>query len=210
MMFRASLSAASLFLLWSAGMAQVSIQPAPPRTPSDTVYPNRLPPPAANDTLYMQSKIASFKIVPKGPELPNGRLEFSFSGTVLVSGLVPGTTLKTTGDIREEYDNRDHPNEIHKQVFFGKGKILIVGQFGACQWFGTDLDLTFKGSAIFRCIGEFDKNLSTGYFWFDPAKKNPLQVDMITVVVPEILIGPMKAIKREDFEKQKKKEQKGG
>jgi len=201
MMLRALALVAGLLVFASVASAQVGpIHLAPPRPHQDVIITHTLPPPAPNDTLHMKTKIGSFKLVRKGPELPNGRLEFSFAGTVLVSGLVPGSTLKTIGDLREEYDNK----EQGKQVFFGKGKIIIVGEFRACQWFGTDLDFSFKGSAVVRVTSEFDKNLSTGSFWYDDNVVSPLQVQMITIVVPKQNYGPVKAITREQFEQMKK------
>ncbi|MFI5388044.1 MAG: hypothetical protein ACHQ50_18205, partial [Fimbriimonadales bacterium] len=163
-----------------------------------------VPKSAARDTLHMQSHLASFKIVPRGPEVPAGRLEFSFSGTVMVNGLAPGSYLATTGNVRKEYDHPEHG----RLVYFGKGKILIVGRFKGCQWFGRDLDLTFKGAGIVRFVAEFDKNLETGSYWFDPKFKNPMDVNLWQVVVPQPIVTPEKAITREEFERQKK--QKGG
>lgn len=160
-----------------------------------------MPKPATGDTLHIQTKVGSFKLVAKGESLPAGRLEFSFHGTVLISGLVPGSYLQTSGNIRKEYENVAEG----KTVYFGSGKILIVGSFRNCQWFGRDLDFQFQGSAVVRVISEFDDKLKTGNFWFEPTEKNPLQVDMLTLVVPEIRNSPMPAITREEFEKMKKK-----
>lgn len=208
MMFRASTSAMLLLALGGSVVAQ-----KPTATPTSSAAQNvgipasalaQLPPPAYQDTVHMQSHVASFKFVPKGDLLPVGRLEFSFQGTVLVNGLAEGSYLQTTGDVRKEYENKQHG----RQVFFGKGKILIVGKFKGCQWFGRDLDLTFKGSAVIRVVAEFDKNLDTGTFWFDPARKNSLQVNLIPIIVPAPRDTPAQAKTREEFEKEKK--QKGG
>jgi len=206
MMFRVSALVAGLFLLASVASAQAKLRLAPLKahTAEPAVVPRPLPAPTPNDTLYLKTKIGSFKFVRKGTEYPNGRLDLSFTGTVLVSGLVSGSTLQTIGNIREEYDNKQHG----KQVFFGKGKIVVVGQFRACQCFATDIDLTFKGSAILRITSEFDKNFDTGSYWFDDKVVNPLQVQMSTVVVPKEQVGPVKAITREQYE-QMKKQQKG-
>lgn len=184
--------------------------PAPTAKPAATASQGAIPAaalamvpkPATGDTLHMESKIASFKIVPKGSHLPTGRLEMSFQGTVLISGVVPGSYVSTTGNLRKEFDDRG------KTVYYGTGKLLIVGSFRNCQWFGKDLNFNFTGDAIVRAIAEFDKNLNTGQFWYDPERKNPLQANLTTLPVPEIRNTPMKAITRENFEKMKK--QKGG
>ena len=168
----------------------VATTPAIPRSAMALV-----PPAAIGDTLHLQSHIASFKIVERGEDLPAGTLNLNFQGTVLVSGLAPGSYLQTSGDVREEYESKPHG----KQVYFGRGKLILVGKFKSCEWFGRDLDMTFKGAGIVRVISEFDKKLETGHFWFDPTRKQPLQTQLIPIVVPEVRIGPEKAIKREDF-----------
>ncbi|HVT11514.1 MAG TPA: hypothetical protein VHE55_04545 [Fimbriimonadaceae bacterium] len=205
MMFRPLASAALLLALGGSVIAQKP--PTAPATSTGAIPQSalaQLPPPAYDDTLHMESHVASFKIVPKGDAIPSGRLEFSFEGTVLVNGLTDGSFLQTTGNVRKEYENKEHG----RQVFFGRGKILIVGKFRACQWFGRDLDFTFKGSGIVRVIAEFDQKLDTGTFWFDPAKKNALQVNLIPIIVPHPRDTPEPAITREEFNKMKK--QKGG
>jgi hypothetical protein len=158
------------------------------------------------DTLHMVTNVASFKILPKGDELPSGRLDFSFEGTVLVTGLEPGSYLKTEGKIRKEYEDKAHG----KQVFFGKGRILIVGKFSNCQWFGRNLDFTFKGSGSVRMITEYDSNLKTGKYWFNPEKKEDLQPTLMGIPVPNERRGPPPAITREEYEAQKKKLKGGG
>jgi hypothetical protein len=211
MMSRASFTAALALVL---GCAALALQkPAPPATATaapPTAIPAAalamMPKPALGDTLRAVTHIGSFKIVPKGEELPSGRLEFSFSGTVLVSGLDPASYLKVTGNVRKEYESK--PNG--KDVYFGNGKILIVGKFRNCEWFGRNLDFTFKGSGVVRIIAEFDKNGDTGTFWYDPTEKSPLQVNLLPLEVPKNRGGLMKAIMREDYEKQKKQQQKGG
>ncbi len=211
MMFRVTLSAAVAALLCISALAQ---KPVPPPTPTTTPpVPAKgepketglVPASVPGDTLHVQSRMASFKIVPRGTDFPTGRLEFSFDGTVMLNGLVPGSVLKTTGTVKEEYDNKEHG----RQVFFGKGSMLVVGKFKGCQWFGRDLVLSFKGLGVVRVTAEFDKDLNTGSYWYDPAEKIPLQTSLMPLVVPQQISGPIRAIKREDFEKQKK-QPKGG
>jgi hypothetical protein len=209
MMFRASLTAV-LTCLTLSGVSALQ-QPPPANAPqAGPAIPASamamMPAPEASDLVFIKSGVGSFKVVPKGPGAPPaGRLEFSFSGTVLITGLEPGSFLQTSGNVRREYQNE----KFAKQVYFGRGKILIVGKFRNCEWFGRDLDLKFKGSAIFRMISEFDKNLNTGEFWYEGDRKHvPLQTSLIPIYVPKAKGGPMDAITREEFEAQKKK--KGG
>jgi hypothetical protein len=213
MMSRASFSAAlatALICLTVAHQgkpAPAQGKPAPTPTSTQAIPASALalvPKSRVDDTLHVETHIGSFKMVPKGPSYPAGKLEFTFQGTVLVSGLVPGSVLQTSGDVHEEFNNKEHG----KQVFFGRGKLLIVGSFRNCEWFGRDLNLTFTGSAIIRIIAEFDKNRDTGLFWFDPAQKLPLQVTLLPLEIPKPQTGALKAILRDDYEKQQKK--KGG
>jgi hypothetical protein len=111
--------------------------------------------------LDFKTSVGSFKLL--GSEHPaHGRLEISFTGTVLVSGLTSGT-VTPSGGVGKEYDNAQHK----KQVFHGKGKIVVDGEFEAIQFFGRDLTGTFTGLGIFRLYGEFDKNLNTGDYWYE-------------------------------------------
>jgi hypothetical protein len=165
-----------------------------------------LPSRQINDTLHVKTNVASFKVLPKGDKMPAGRLEFGFEGTVLITGMEPGSFLKTTGNIRKEYQEP----KSGKQVYFGKGRILLVGKFSNCQWFGRNLDLTFQGDAIVRMIAEFDSKLNTGEFWFDPNEKVALQPNLMNIAVPSERGGPAPAITREEYEAQKKKLRGGG
>jgi hypothetical protein len=204
MMSRAFLALASLVAVTGFALALQSVAPQQGGVPSSALA--LLPKPKLNDTLRVKTNVASFKILPKGDQMPAGRLQFSFEGTVLVTGLAPGSYLKTTGNIRKEYEDKEHG----KQVYFGKGSILLVGKFSNCQWFGRNLDFTFKGSAIVRMIAEFDSKLQTGEFWFDPSEKVPLQASLINIPVPGERSGPTPAITREEYEAQKKKLKGGG
>lgn len=201
MMCRASFTIALVLTLCSAGLTQQKPPPAAqPSIPGSALA--LMPKPTLGDVLHVQSRIASFKIVPKGPELPAGRLEFSFkNSSVLINGLETGAYLHTTGNIRQEYENKDHK----RQVYFGTGSVLIVGRFKTCQWFGRDLDFTFKGRGVVRMIAEFDDKRETGSFWYGDGPKSPLQTALVPLILPEVHYTAIKAIKREDFEKQKKR-----
>jgi hypothetical protein len=211
MMFRASLTAAFTCASLCAVLAQQKAPTVPPiKAASPSIPASALalvPATATSDLVYIKAGVGSFKMVPKGAESPPaGRLEFSFAGTVLITGLEPGSFLQVSGNVKKEYEEKPHA----KQVYFGKGKILIVGKFRNCEWFGRELDLKFKGSAIFRMSAEFDSKLNTGTFIYEGDKKAmPLQTSLTPIYVPKLAGGPMEAITREEFEAQKKKK-KGG
>jgi hypothetical protein len=197
----------ALFAAFGAVLACLAIgqKPATPAPAPQPAIPASakamMPPPMPGDTFHIHTKVGTFKMLRKSPESPPaGRLEISFAGTVLVYGLEPGSFIQVTGNVRKEYDRPEH----QRQVYFGRGKILLVGKFQTCQWFGQDLDFTFTGSAVVRMVGEFDKNLETGYFWYDPTRKEPMQTQLLERYVPEPTLGPTKAITREEFEKKKK------
>jgi hypothetical protein len=202
MMSRALFAAIAAVLVCAAiGVQKPSAPPpAQPAIPASAMA--LVPQPVLGDTFHMQTKVGSFKMLEKGPTSPPaGRLEFSFAGTVLLNGLAPGSFIHITGNVQKEYDHPEH----ERQVYFGRGKILIIGKFKTCQWFGQDLDFSFTGSAVVRMVGEFDKNLETGYFWFDPTRKEPMQTQLIQREVPQTMNGVVKAITREEFERMKKK-----
>jgi hypothetical protein len=211
MMFRASLTVAFTCASLCAVLAQQKTPTVPPTKAASPTIPASamamMPAPAASDVVFIKAGVGSFKVVPKGPDAPPaGRLEFSFSGTVLITGLEPGSYLQTTGKVEKQYEETKHG----KQVYFGKGKILLVGKFRNCEWFGRDLNLRFQGSAIFRMSAEFDSNFDTGTFIYEGDKKAfPLQTSLTPIYVPKMTGGPMDAITREEFEAAKKKK-KGG
>ncbi len=177
-----------------------------PSSPAGAIPASALamvPAPKLDDTLRIQSNVGSFKMVPLGTRFASGKLDFTFAGTVLITNLKPGSYLKISGNVRKEYENAAH----HKQVFFGKGRIVMVGTWENCQWFGRDLDLTFKGVGFLRMIAEFDKNLSTGTFWFNDSKdKQPLPNTLLPIEIPRVIRGgAVKAITRDEYNKEKAK-----
>lgn len=114
------------------------------------------------DTLHMSTKIGSFKIIDG-----EGRLEFTFKGTLLVSKL-EGQLTTLAGNLRKEYDKNN------RAVYTGGGTVAIEGKWRGVQWFGSDMTATYWGKGVCRITGEFDRNLETGYYWYrDPAKKKP-------------------------------------
>lgn len=115
-------------------------------------------------TLFMKTKIGSFKLVGNRGMPAEGRVEVSFTGSLLITGT---PKLSITGDVRREYNSPKH----EKQVFFGKGKAVIEGKFWGIQWFGRDMSAKWTGFGIARLTGEFDNELKTGEYWYsdDPS-----------------------------------------
>lgn len=160
-----------------------------------------MPAPKANDEGHVIMHVGSFKVLPQGTAMPSGKVDLAFTGTVLLTKLAPGSYVKTFGKVRREYSNEKYG----KQVFFGSGRILVVGQFENFQCFGRKLNLTYKGFGFIRLFTEFDSNLQTGQIWFDPNEKDELPGSMITLQIPKVNFGKRPAVTREEFEKNKKK-----
>lgn len=153
------------------------------------------------DDLWFETNVGSFKILPRGDVLPSGDLSFSFTGSVLISEL-KGTVVPE-GNVRREYFNK----ERGKEVWFGTGKLTIKGSFRAVQWFGRNLKAKFSGNGYMRLYGEFDKNLDTGYYWFDPKDKKFWGNYGAGFGIPEQKFGPKNddVKTRQEFEKGKGK-----
>lgn len=133
-----------------------------------------------SDTLYLATKVGSMKIVGSDLVPPTGHLEMSFTGTILLSGL--NGKLDITGKVKKEYEDL----KFSKTAYFGTGKIVIDGKFSSLQWFGRDMNAVFKGTAVFRIFGEFDKDLNTGTCYFGSAPKDKINWDIggRSIVVP--------------------------
>lgn len=153
----------------------------------------------ARDEIWLETNVGSFKILQQGEVFPSGDLTMSFSGSVMISGL--NGKVVPEGNVRREYNEPTR----ERQVWFGDGKLTVSGSFQAVQWFGRNLKAKFNGNGIIRLYGEFDKNLETGSYWFDPAKKNFWGNFGATVVVPEVKAGPAPGTvkTRDEFEKGK-------
>lgn len=137
-------------------------------------------------TLYFQSNLGSFRVANAV-----GRIEFSFSGTVLIHSWdldvktkdiekAPKSykvTLK--GNIRKELEKHG------RTVYFGKGTIVVEGVWRALQWFGKDMKGQWYGHGSMSVVGEFDKQGNTGLYWYDPAKKNYWPTSLMELVLPE-------------------------
>jgi len=126
-----------------------------------------------------ETKVGSFKLLGSDPALVEGKLDFNFKGTVLISNLEAGSKVSVGGDVRKEYETDDKD----KVLYFGNGKITITGRFRAVQFFGQNLKGRFFGWGIFRFYGEFDKNLDTGNYQVDGTPKMPFGTGGSTVPI---------------------------
>lgn len=151
------------------------------------------------DQLWFETNVGSFKILPRGQVIPSGKLTLSFTGSVLISEMKG--SIVPEGNVRREYFNEKRG----KQVWFGTGKLTIDGNFRAVQWFGRNLKGFFNGNGFFRLYGEFDKQLETGNYWFDPKDKKYWGTYGTNVQVPEVIYGPdpTKVKTREEFQQGK-------
>ncbi|MDR3691313.1 MAG: hypothetical protein P4L46_18175 [Fimbriimonas sp.] len=160
-------------ILLAAGATVLAQHPnMAPIPPQDTHKASPLTKPAYGN-LYMSTKLGSFKMLEYNDDAqPEGHFEMSFSGTVLIDTTEAvkhnrnlTTSVKVEGNVRRElqYHGRD--------LYHGKGKLIVDGGWHAIEFFGEDLDAKLNGYAVFRLTGEFDKNLDTGYYWYDNGKK---------------------------------------
>jgi hypothetical protein len=123
--------------------------------------------------MFFQTNLGSFKLL-NG----EGRVEFSFSGTVLLSH-VEGK-IEPRGNLRQEFNDRN------RRAYFGTGTIVVEGKFRAIQWFGSNMKGQWHGRGIARLIGEYDKNLETGYYWYaSSGDKRPWYNVATEFVLPE-------------------------
>ncbi len=130
-------------------------------------------------TVHFHTTVGSFKILGGGDSPAQGKLEVSFHGTLLVSGLKGKVT--PSGNVRLEKDYKPQK----KQVFFGTGKIVVEGSYNAVQFFGRDLEGVFTGFGAMRLYGEFDRKLETGEYWYEGKERRPWGTGGMTLLVPE-------------------------
>jgi hypothetical protein len=110
-------------------------------------------------TMYLTTKVGSFKILGVAQKPAEGHLEISFTGTLLVNGT---PKITPSGNLRVEFNKPER-----KQIaYHGTGKLVIDGKYDAIQWFGRDMNATWTGFGIVRLVGEFDKDLNTGQYWY--------------------------------------------
>jgi hypothetical protein len=123
-------------------------------------------------TMHMQCNLGSFKIIPG-----QGRIEVSFTGTFMVSGLEGDHSV--SGDLVKEFEG------MERVLYHGTGTITVEGEWRALQWFGSNMSGTWYGAGQIRLTGEFDRNLNTGEYWFDdPNEKFPWSTNMQQFGIP--------------------------
>lgn len=146
-------------------------QPATP-TEREGVIPSS--PNIKYATLHLKSNLGSFKL-----RNGEGRVEIAFTGTLLISQLAG--TVDASPTLRQEYKDRG------RIVYFGKGRVIVRGKFRGIQWFGRNMKVVWWGAGIAQLTGEYDKNLSTGWFWYDdPKKRSPWYAQgSYTITLPE-------------------------
>lgn len=105
-------------------------------------------------TMHLKSNLGSFRMIDA-----KGRVEMDFTGTVLVSKL--NGTVEVSGGLKKEFEG------MGRTLYHGTGHIVVSGDFRALQWFGSDMRATWFGQGLVRLLGEFDKDLSTGEYWYD-------------------------------------------
>jgi hypothetical protein len=193
---KALINGFSIFAGVSLAVGLVIAQSQSTYTPPDYLKPKVS---SERDDVWFETNVGSFKLLSRGDTIPSGTLTMNFTGSVLVSEL--NGTITPEGNVRREYNNK----ERGKEVWFGTGKITITGSYRAVQWFGRNLKAHFNGNGFLRLYGEFDKQLETGSFWFDPNEKKFWGNFGTGFGVPEQQYGPKPdSVKtREEFEKGK-------
>ena len=132
-------------------------------------------------TLFFNTNVGSFKLLGVNEIPVEGTLDMTFKGTVLISNLDKNSTILLNGNIRKEIDDQ----KLQKQVYFGEGRITIIGKLRAVQFFGQQLRGRFDGFGVLRLYGEFDKNLDTGYYWYKgDSTQGTWNTGGMTLVVP--------------------------
>lgn len=130
--------------------------------------------PEPTDVIFFETGIGSFKL-----KNCTGKTTFSFEGTVLVAGL--DGTVSVSGNLKKEYENVKEK----RVAYFGKGSITVTGKWRGVQWFGENLKGQFDGRGFMQFVGEFDKNMNTGHYWYQSAPdKNIWYTAGMTVTIP--------------------------
>lgn len=131
--------------------------------------------PTKVEGMHFTCNIGSFKLA-----TCKGRAEFEFNGTALVSDL-KGTVIPS-GNIKVEYNDKTK----NRVTYFGKGKLIVEGEWRGIQVFGKGFKGSFKGYGFMLVVGEFDQNLETGKWWWDsaPDKKFVWYTSLTTIQCP--------------------------
>lgn len=157
----------TLLILLLAAAFGASAQPA---TPAQRVGVEPKPDFA---TLHLRTKLGSFRMIDG-----QGRVEIQFTGTLLVTQLKG--KIDITGKVKKEFDKDG------RQAWFGTGRAIITGSFRAVQWFGRNMEAVWYGKGVCQIVGEFDKDLNTGEYWFDDPKDRMAwsASTLMTIVLP--------------------------
>lgn len=144
------------------GLSQVAI--AQPATPAQRAGVTPRP---EFGTLHLATKIGSCKFF-NG----QGRVEINYSGSLLIHGLKGKYTV--SGNLVRQY----HSPKRERELFYGKGKIVVTGSFKALQWFGRDFSAVWYGAGRVRLTGEYYESATkpgtfeSGWLWYnDPSKR---------------------------------------
>ena len=148
--------------------------------PGTGAFKMDLPPVPPGSGITFESKVGSLKILGSDTVPVEGTLDINFTGTVLISQMDPTSNVTTSGSVRKEYTTKDGS----KILYFGSGKLHLVGKMRAFQFFGRDLSGHYDGYGIFRFYGEFDKNLDTGNYWYDNDPHRPWGTGGMQIPVP--------------------------
>lgn len=134
-------------------------------------------------TLHLKTGLGSFKIKPTDPlGKAEGRVEIAFSGSILVSQL--DGNIQVSDGLVKEFD------DLGRQIYHGTGSAVVSGRWRGLQWFGRNLTATWYGKGLIQMIGEFDKDLKTGEYWYDdPDIKGQWPSTMWTMLLPEQKVG---------------------
>ena len=148
-------------------------------------------------TVHFQAKLGSFKILKHNLDVPaEGRLEISFSGTLMISGY-QGKPYKPTmkGNLKQEFPDprviaNYNDSNFTKVVLHGTGSLVLDGKYFAVQWFGRDLKAKWVGKGFLRLYGEFDEDGNTGtYYFLDPKKVNYWASPSMQLIMPGSMFG---------------------
>ena len=121
-------------------------------------------------TIFFKTNVGSFKILGLPVRSAEGKIQVSFTGTMLINrASMTDPKISFTGNLKKEYDNTQHL----QVAYHGTGKMVIDGHFQSIQWFGRNMSAQWDGFGIARLVGEFDKELKTGEYWY---ALNPTQV----------------------------------
>lgn len=143
------------------GAAFVGVAVAQPATPAQRAGVTAQP---GFATMHLEAMLGSFKMIDG-----QGRVEFSFEGTVLLSQIKG--QRQVTGNVQRKY------NAEGREVWFGRGRVVVTGSWRAIQWFGKDMRLVWFGQGVVRLSGEYyrdpvTRELRTGKMWYD----NPAEI----------------------------------